>query len=419
MKESENFVTVIDVGSSKICCLIAEKPQNERQELIIKGTGHQVSQGIENGSIVDMTKAEQSISKAVQMAENQANITIKNIIVNFFEHKYGSHHFKTNLPINDNEISDQDLRKIWQNCTKENIEEDKVILHKTPINYSVDGTSGISDPRGMHARQLEGIFHVVTADQRIVNNLRRCINRCHLEIEQIVLSPYASSIACINSDERRLGVTCIDIGGGTTSIATFVNEKFIFAKTLPIGGDNITKDLAKALSTSISDAERIKNIYGSAIATTVNEDESIDVPSLIGDEEGSDINQIPRSLLNGIIRPRLEEILEHVRGSLDHAGITQKNCQFVVATGGASQMTGLKELVSECMDMQTRIAKPINLSGLAEATSGSPFAAAVGLLEHAKNKNSGNDFDSYNFILKETNVVNKIIAWFKDNLKPL
>jgi len=418
MKKSENFITVVDVGSSKICCLIAEQPQNDGQDLIIKGTGYQVSEGIKNGSIVDMIKAERSISKAVQTAEKMANVTIENIIVNFFENKYESGRFKTSLSINGNEIGDQDLKRIWNNCIKENIAEDQEILHTTPINYSIDEKTGISDPRGMCGKKLEGIFHIVTANQKIISNLRNCISRCHLEIGQMVLSPYASGIACINPDEQKLGVTCIDIGAGTTSVATFINEKFIFAKTLPIGGENITKDIAKTLSTSIANAERIKNLYGSAIPTSLDDNESIDVP-LVSNEDESNIHRIPRSLLNGIIRPRLEEILSHVRCSLEDSGITKKNYQFVVTTGGASQMAGVKELIYQFMETQTRIAKPKKLPGLAEAITGPPFATIIGLLEHAKIKDNKDDFRGYNFMMRKTNVVNKIIAWLKDNLKPL
>ena len=421
MKKNENFITVVDVGSSKMCCLIAERSQDNSQELEIKGIGLQRSDGIKNGSIVDMEKVERSIRQTVQTAEKMAKVTIENIIVNFFESRYESRRFKTALNINGGEIGDQDLKKIWHNCIKENITEDQKVLHTTPINYSVDGKSGISDPRGMYGKKLECMFHIVTTSQQIISNLKNCINRCHLEVGQIVLSPYASGIACIKPDEKKLGVTCIDIGGGTTSVATFVNEKFVFAKTLPIGGENITKDIASGLSTSISDAERIKTIHGSVIPTSLDENESIDVPLLVGDEEGSDIHQIPRSLLNGFIRPRLEEILEHVRDSLENSGIKKENYQFIVATGGAIQMAGIRELISQFMEnKQTRIAiQPKRFKGEAEATTGASFATVKGLLEHARIESSKDDFRSYNFMTNKTNFAHKIITWFKDNLNPL
>ena len=421
MKKNENFITVVDVGSSKVCCLIAERSQDNSQELEIKGIGLQRSDGIKNGSIVDMEKVERSIRQTVQTAEKMAKVTIENIIVNFFESRYESRRFKTALNINGGEIGDQDLKKIWHNCIKENITEDQKVLHTTPINYSVDGKSGISDPRGMYGKKLECMFHIVTTSQQIISNLKSCINRCHLEVGQIVLSPYASGIACIKPDEKKLGVTCIDIGGGTTSVATFVNEKFVFAKTLPIGGENITNDIASGLSTSISDAERIKTTHGSVIPTNLDENESIDVPLLVGDEEGSDIHQIPRSLLNGFIRPRLEEILEHVRDSLENSGIKKENYQFIVATGGAIQMAGIRELISQFMEnKQTRIAtQPKRFKGEAEATTGSSFATVKGLLEHARIESSKDDFRSYNFMMNKTNLAHKIITWFKDNLNPL
>ena len=153
MKKNENFITVVDVGSSKVCCLIAERSQDNSQELEIKGIGLQRSDGIKNGSIVDMEKVERSIRQTVQTAEKMAKVTIENIIVNFFESRYESRRFKTALNINGGEIGDQDLKKIWHNCIKENIAEDRKVLHTTPINYSIDGKSGISDPRGMYGKK--------------------------------------------------------------------------------------------------------------------------------------------------------------------------------------------------------------------------------------------------------------------------
>ena len=224
-------------------------------------------------------------------------------------------------------------------------------------------------------------MHIVTAATGAVRNLATCIQRCQLGIGAFVVSPYASGLASLVGDERELGVTLIDMGGGTTSIAVFLEGNVIHTDVVPVGGQHVTSDIARGLSTGLTHAERLKSLYGHAIATSADEREMIDVPQ-VGEEEGH-VQQVPRSLLVGIMQPRLEETFELVRSRLEASGFDKVGGRRVVLTGGAAQLPGMSDLAALILDKQVRIGRPIHLSGLAEATSGPAYATAAGLLAYA------------------------------------
>jgi len=225
-------------------------------------------------------------------------------------------------------------------------------------------------------------IHFVTAATSAVRNLTTAVQRCHLDVDGFVVSPYASGLAALVDDELELGVTVVDMGGGTTTIAVFGEGAVLFTDVVPVGGDHVTRDIARGLSTPVAHAERIKTLYGHAMATGSDEREMIDVPQ-VGEDEARGLRQVPRSLLIGIIQPRLEETLELVRSHLEAAGYAKLAGRRVVLTGGACQIPGTMELAGLILDKQVRIGRPLHVTGLAEATAGPAYATCAGLLLHA------------------------------------
>jgi cell division protein FtsA len=265
-------------------------------------------------------------------------------------------------------------------------DSERKIIHTIPIAYSVDENTAIRDPRGMYGEKLGVNMHVVSVAKSAERNLGACINRCRLGIEARATAPYASGLACLVEDEKKLGAVVIDMGGGTTTLAVFVDGAVVHTDCIPLGGDQVTNDIARGLSAPLSFAERTKALYGSAIPSPSDDNEILTVP-LVGEEELAEANRIPRSMLVGIIRPRVEEIFEIVRTRLETTGFDRIAGRRVVLTGGASQLTGIRELASGMLDKQVRLGRPMGrpggLKGLPEAAGGPAFATCAGLVEFA------------------------------------
>src|SRR5437763_639022 len=256
---------------------------------------------------------------------------------------------------------------------------DRQVVHSTPAGLSIDDSSGIRDPRGMVGERLGVNMHIVTAAKASVRNHAAVIGRSHLEVEALVVSPYAAGLACLVNDEMDLGVTVIDMGGGTTTAGVFFDGSLIFADTVPVGGTHVTNDIARGLSTPVAHAERLKALFGSAISSTLDEREMIAVPQM-GEEDESHVNHVTKSLLVSIIAPRLEDTFEMVRDRLEASGFDKLAGRRVVLTGGACQLHGARELAGHILDKQTRIGRPTRIRGLAESTHGPAFSTAAGLL---------------------------------------
>ncbi len=252
-------------------------------------------------------------------------------------------------------------------------------MHALPVGYKIDAVSGISEPRGMLGRRLGVDLHVVTGDVSAVRNLLLCIERCHLGVEAMVAAPYAAALSTLTDDEAELGVTLIDLGAGTTTVSVVANGHFVHVDGIAVGGQHITNDVARGLSTRVADAERLKVLHGGVTAIGSDEREMLTVPSISDDER--DLPQaMPKSKLVRIIRPRVEEIVELVRDRLVASGHAADAGRRIVLTGGASQLTGLTEIVGQILGPQVRIGRPLGISRLPEAARGAPFAVAAGLL---------------------------------------
>ncbi len=375
----------LDIGSSKVCCFIARVDDDGRPQVI--GIGQQASRGIKGGAIVDMDLAETSVLNAVHAAEQMAGTTIDRVVVNLSGGYPASSTVGVEVSLNGHEVGEADLRRAvayghQTQLQRQHDDQGRQMIHSIPTGYSIDGSRGIRDPRGMFGEQLGVHMHIITASSGAVRNVSTCIQRCHLEPAAFVVSPYASGLACLVEDEMELGVTVIDMGGGTTTIAVFYENNVIFTDVIPVGGSHVTSDIARGLSTPLAHSERMKTLYGHVIAAPTDERELIDVPQ-VGEDENSQSQQIPRSLLVGIIQPRVEETLELVRSRLELSGFDKIAGRRVVLTGGACQLPGTRELASTVLDKQVRLGRPTHVGGLAEATAGPAYATCAGLLNYA------------------------------------
>ncbi|HLJ64403.1 MAG TPA: cell division protein FtsA, partial [Stellaceae bacterium] len=348
------IAAAVDIGTSKVVCFLARLKDSEPQVI---GIGHQLARGVRNGLIVDIEAASQSILAAVHAAEQMAGETLAEVVVNLSGGFGASRLFKTEIALHGREVSDADMRRVLEMGLFQKDLPDREVIHSIPVGFSIDQSHGIRDPRGMFGQKLGVNMHVVTAGAAAARNLATCMGRCHLDIAALVVSPYASGLSSLVEDETELGVTVIDMGGGTTTIAVFFDGNLVFADTVPVGGNHVTNDIARGLSTPLNHAERIKTLFGSAISALSDERELITVPQ-IGDEDERETTQIPKSLLFGIISPRLEETFELVRDRLESSGFDKIAGKRVVLTGGACQLPGTRELAGLILDKQIRIGRP-------------------------------------------------------------
>jgi len=392
-KVRSGLVAALDLGTTKACCLIA-KPKPEGGFEII-GIGHQISHGIRSGTIVDMERTETTIRSTIEAAEQMAGENIRNVVVNVSCGEPLSRLVAYEVSIAGHEIGDVDLRRLLDPAgLVDSKNPERELVHLIPVGYNVDGNKGVRDPRGLHGQSLGVNMHIVTAACGPMRNLEHGISRCHLNICSKVITPFASALACVSQDEASLGVTCIDMGGGTTTLSVFFDGELVYIDTIPVGGEHVTNDIARGLSTPFVHAERMKTLYGSAIPTPSDNNEIIKVP-LIGEEETGETSQVPRSVLIGIIRPRIEETLEIVRDRLVEAGFDKVAGRRVVITGGASQLSGVKELAGKILDKQIRCGKPDRVAGLAESVAGPAFSTSVGLLHFVFNNSARDAKNAY------------------------
>ena len=380
------IVSVLDVGSSKVCCMIAKLKPSESSQLLkgrthqvrVIGIGHQKSQGVKSGVIVDLNRAEQAIRLAVDAAERMAGITVDSLIVNLSAGRLRSESFSATINLGGHEVELADVKRVLAAGAKQALKAQRQVVHSLPVAFSLDAERGIRDPRGMIGDTLGVDMHVLTGDAAPLRNLELCINRSHLSVDRMVATSYASGLSALVDDELEMGAACIDMGGGTTSISVFADGKFVYADSIPVGGNHVTLDLAKGLSTRLEDAERLKVMHGSALPAGVDDRDLVSVRP-IGDD-GDVAVQVPRAAMTRIIRARVEETLEMLRDRLNASGYGNAVGKRVILTGGASQLGDLPDAARRVMGRNVRIGRPLGVAGLPEAAKGPAFATTVGLL---------------------------------------
>jgi cell division protein FtsA len=370
---------VLDIGTTKIVCLIGRTESDGSLRAL--GFGWQKGRGVRGGGIVDLEAAETAIRVAVGQAEDMADTRLRSVTVNLTCGQPESRLFNVQWPVGGRAVEESDIRRVVNEGRGRAGVEGREVIHALPLTFTVDGTDGVADPRGLFCEELTARLHVVDAVSTALRSLGACIARCDLDIGELVSAPMASGLATLVADERELGATVIDMGGGTTGMAVFAEGQLLHTAQLPVGGVHVTNDLARLLSTTVVHAERLKALYGNVQSCPDDEREMLPVP-LVGEDEHH-VVKMPRSMVVNIIRPRLEETFEMVKQQLDGSGFTRAAGMRVVLTGGACQLAGARELAGRILNKQVRLGRPSALRGLPDSASGPAFATAAGLLAWA------------------------------------
>ncbi len=374
------MTAALDIGTSKVCCLIAETGDDGAPRII--GIGHQVSKGVKGGSIVDMEAARNAVRAVVHTAEEMADATIADVVVNVSAGNPLSARTNTEVAVPGHQVGKSDLRRVLDRGRQWRNGVEREVIHAIPVGFSLDGASGIKDPSGMAAHRLGVDMHLVAAEPSAIQNLTSCVAGCHLKCEAMVASPYAAGLGCLIDDETELGVTIIDMGGGTTTLATFEQGKLVFTGRVPVGGRHVSTDLAHGLSTPLADAERIKTLFGTAVATASDRDRLIGVPQIAGDPM-DETGQASRAEIADVIGPRIEETFELMAELIEKDGPGLASIRRMILTGGASQLQGVAEIAGNIFGVQVRLGRPAPITALAESVAGPAFAVAAGLLRYA------------------------------------
>lgn len=402
------IIAALNIGSANIICIIANIDHEGNYEIL--GVGHQLSSGIRAGIITDFDKAEKAVVKAITAAETEAGCNIDKAFVSVSSPKIYSEIVTNTVPVAGQEITERDIERMVYDSLKCASKEDYEVIDYFPLEYFIDGTGGIIDPRSMFGKVLGGRIHVINAQSTMMVNLANCLAKCHLNIEEFLLSSFSSAFAVLEKEEMNLGATVIDIGASSTSFSIFVDNKIIYTSTIPVGGMHITSDLAHAFSINVNAAEKLKILHGKTIFTQNDKNQIIDLESLFEDSEISLVSEeISTSLICGVIRPRVEEILEIVKIRLETIGMPHVCTKRIVLTGGTSQLYGIKELASITFKRNVRIGKVRQIEGLKPEHLAPTFASAVGCLlfaTHELNKNQVNFKENYAFF-------RKIFSFFK------
>jgi cell division protein FtsA len=381
------LVAALDVGSSKVVCMIARlRPRAPQQVLTrrshsieIVGFGHTVARGMKAGSVVNLGQAEEAIRHAVDSAERMAGVEIESVVLSLSAGRTTSELFAAEIEIVGSTIADSDIARVLAAGSRHSLRDGRAILHSLPVGYSIDGVEGIRDPRGMLASRFGVDMHVATTDIAAARNLMLAVERCHLDVEAMVASPYVAGLSVLADDEADLGSAVVDMGAGTTTMAAFLGGRLVHVEGFALGGHHVTMDIARGLNARVSDAERIKTLYGTVLSGGSDERDMITVPPL-SDDEREQAQLVSRATLVNIIKPRVEEILEMVRDRLASSPLAADRRSHVILTGGASQLTGLPDLASRILGRQVRVGRPLGIAGAPDAAKGAAFAVAAGLL---------------------------------------
>lgn len=378
-------LAALDVGTSKIACLIARltpvaqvAPGDWRTHRIrVIGIGHQRSRGVKNGLVVDMDEAESAVRQAVDAAERMAGVQVDHVIVTASGGRLSSQHFTAKRAIGGREVAEHDIHRVLEASAAHHLHRGRVAVHSLPIGFSLDGAAGIREPKDMIGEELGVDLHVATCDQAAARNLILAVERGHLTVKALAAAPYVAGLSVLEPDEAELGVVVIDMGAGSTSLAVFAKGEMTHLDAVTLGGNHVTMDIARGLDARLADAERLKTFHGAAIGSSSDDRETISFDHV--GERGDHKVHAPKSHLVRIIRPRVEETFEFLRDRLARAGYPSGASRRIVLTGGACQLTGAPEAARRILGGQVRVGRPIGVDGLPEAARSPAFATAAGL----------------------------------------
>lgn len=377
-----NLITALDIGSSKVCALIAEVPEGG-SEIQVLGTGQRESKGVQHGYVADMERTEAAIREAVEQAERIARTNIEEVWVSFSAGGLVSKLAAVEVDLGGHRIEQRDIDALL-NAGRNAIDPDgRMVLHAQPTLYTLDGLKGTRTPLGLHADRLGVDIHVVAAEASPVRNVDLCVRSAHLAVKSIVASPIAAGMAVLSEEERDLGVALVEMGAGVTNVSLFAGGMLVGLGSIPMGASDITDNIASAFGTRRFDAERLKTFYGSAMTSPRDNHDMIDVASVAGMQDGSDPMRITRAQLIAIIRQQLERWMGEIGSTLKQLGFTGPVSRQIVLTGGGAEMKGIADYAQGLLGQSVRVGKPRGLAGLPDAHSGPAFATLAGLVHYA------------------------------------
>lgn len=409
MNSSANKMIVgLDIGTSKVVAIVGSVTNDGRIEVV--GIGSHPSRGLKKGVVVNIESTVQSIQRAIEEAELMAGCQIHSVYAGIAGSHISSMNSHGIVAVKDREVEHADIDRVLDAAKAVAIPADQKILHVLPQEYVIDQQEGIKEPVGMAGVRLEAKVHLVTGAMNAAQNIDKCVRRCNLDVDDIILEQLASSYSVLTDDEKELGVCMVDIGGGTTDIAIFTEGAIRHTAVIPIAGDQVTNDIAMALRTPTQHAEDIKIKYACALTQLAGADETIKVPS-VGDRAPRDLS---RQALAEVVEPRYDELFTLVQAELRRSGFEDLVAAGIVLTGGTSKMEGVVELAEEIFHMPVRLASPQGVSGLTDVINNPIYATAVGLLLYGEKQQR----DGLQSISKEENPVSlasRIKSWIQGN----
>lgn len=367
---------VLDIGTSKMCCLIARGRADGSFDLL--GVGYQLAEGLRAGEIVDAEAAEASVLSVVHEAEQKAGLMLRELVLGISGSRPHSHYATLELDLGGRAVTSADIARALAHAQADSRADGVEVLHALPVEVTLDGSQPLRDPRGMVGRRLRLVAHLVCVASAPLRNLVAAVDRCHLEVSGVVASAYAAGLACLSDDEATLGAIVIDIGGGVTGVARFGDGRLQEIHAVPLGGRHVTQDLAFGLSTGRGQAERLKTLFGSVLPRAGDAHQRLEVPGL-GDPDHPPPQVVTRARLTEIVRPRMEEIFQLAQARIAHSSISPAGRRLVM-TGGASQLEGTVELAEEIFGMPARLGRAWPLDGADGAMDLAAGTTAAGLL---------------------------------------
>jgi len=408
VKDSKNLLVGLDIGTSKIVAIVAELSPEKRLNII--GLGVQPSRGLKKGVVVNIEATMASIQRVLEEAELMADCAIRDVYVGIAGSHIRSLNSSGMVAIKEKEVTQADIDRVVETAKAIAIPNDQQILHILPQEFIIDGQEDVREPLGMSGVRLEVKVHIVTGAVSAVENITKCVRRCGLEVQDVILQPLASATAVLNDDEKELGVCLMDIGGGTSDLAVFTGGAIRHTAVIPIAGDQVTSDIAMTLRTPTKDAEELKVRHGCALRQLADPNDVIEVPG-VGDRGP---RKLSRQMLAEVIEPRIEELYTLAQAELRRSGFEELLSSGIVLTGGTAMLAGMVELGEEVFHLPVRVGVPAYVGGLADIVRSPRYATAVGLLLDGREQ----------FLRAEaaraqsgglTNVAQRMKQWFKAN----
>jgi cell division protein FtsA len=405
-----NLIVGLDIGTTKICAIVGEVREDSPNRVDIIGIGTSPSRGLRKGVVVNIESTVESIKKAIEEAELMAGVQINAVYAGIAGGHIKGFNSRGVIAVKDGEVSEADVDRVIDAAKAVAIPLDREILHVLPQEFIVDEQDGIQDPLGMSGVRLEAEVHIITGAVTSAQNIVKSVNRAGLEVVDIVLQPLASSEAVLSPDERELGVAMVDIGGGTTDIATFMGGSVWHTAVLGIGGNHLTNDIAVGLRTPTGEAEKIKTRFGCAMTALVKDDETIEVPSV----GGRPPRILSRQLLAEIIEPRAEEIFGLVAREIKRTGHEEMVASGVVISGGTAILEGMVEVAERVLDLPVRRGVPTTVGGLVDIVRSPMYATGVGLILYAMKSRGKRDPKRFSNDRLFQKVTGRMRGWIKE-----